>query len=151
MSVWCFNFLLYTRNVQQCVARRQPSAERYLIFFPPSTNQTSSVNLWCAPPPPPPPRLYSKGADGNCKGNRPSHGKDLPVLCLVIGALEGMSDPLPRAEPGPELGPEPEAMRAGEWEGFLGGDDETSGNRSGDVAPPCPRPTPPPPPPEVSP
>jgi hypothetical protein len=38
-------------------------------------------------------QLLSRGADPNSRGNRPQHGKDLPTLCLVIGALEAISDP----------------------------------------------------------
>ena len=32
--------------------------------------------------------LLSRGADPNGRGNRPNHGKEVPALCLVIGALE---------------------------------------------------------------
>ena len=38
-------------------------------------------------------QLLSRGADPNSRGNRPQHGKNLPTLCLVIGALEAISDP----------------------------------------------------------
>jgi hypothetical protein len=32
--------------------------------------------------------LLSRGADPSGRGNRPNHGKEVPALCLVIGALE---------------------------------------------------------------
>ena len=38
-------------------------------------------------------QLMSIGADPNSRGNRPQHGKNLPTLCLLIGALEAFSDP----------------------------------------------------------
>ena len=37
------------------------------------------------------PELLKRGADANARGTRHDHGADVPALCLVVGAMEGVA------------------------------------------------------------
>lgn len=44
------------------------------------------------------PELLKRGADANARGTRHDHGADVPALCLVVGAMEGVAKIVTMAE-----------------------------------------------------